>query len=108
MAVTSPLLWLPWCNIWHLSIRQRSQHDISCNARRAALMRSNFLRHWQAAKRDGKTPKVIAKFGSNHIVRGLNNTATFDLGTLLPEIAAAEGSRSFSVLELSTATTCCW
>ena len=27
-------------------------------------------------------------------------TGTFDLGTLLPEIAAAEGSRSFSVLVL--------
>jgi len=70
------------------------------NARRAALMRSNFLRHWQAAKGDGKTPKVIAKLGSNHIVRGRNMTGTFDLGTLLPEIAAAEGSRSFSVLVL--------
>lgn len=70
------------------------------NARRAALMRSNFLRHWHAAKRDGKTPKVIAKLGSNHIVRGRNMTGTFDLGTLLPEIAAAEGSRSFSLLIL--------
>jgi hypothetical protein len=70
------------------------------NARRAALMRSNFVRHWQAAKRDGKTPKVIAKLGSNHMVRGRNMTGTFDLGTLLPEIAAAEGSRSFSVLVL--------
>jgi hypothetical protein len=70
------------------------------NARRAALMRSNFLRHWQAAKRDGKTPKVIAKLGSNHMVRGRNMTGTFDLGTLLPEIAATEGSRSFSLLVL--------
>jgi hypothetical protein len=33
-------------------------------------------------------------------VRGRNNTATFDLGTLLPEIAAVEGVRSASVLVL--------
>lgn len=70
------------------------------NARRAALFRSNFLRYWHAAKRDGRTPRVMAKLGSNHIVRGRNMTGTFDLGTLLPEIAAAEGSRSFSVLVL--------
>ena len=70
------------------------------NAHRAALMRSNFLRHWQAAKRDGKAPKVMAKLGANHVVRGRNMTGTFDLGTLLPEIAAAEGNRSFSVLVL--------
>ena len=70
------------------------------NAHRAALLRSNFLRHWQASKQRGNSPKVMAKLGSNHIVRGRNMTATFDLGTLLPEIAATEGRRSFSVLVL--------
>ena len=70
------------------------------NAHRAALLRSNFLRHWQASKQGGNSPKVMAKLGGNHIVRGRNMTGTFDLGTLLPEIAAAEGSRSFSVLVL--------
>jgi hypothetical protein len=70
------------------------------NALRAALLRSNFLRHWQASKRDGNVPKVMVKLGGNHVVRGRNMTGTFDLGTLLPEIAAVEGGRSFSVLVL--------
>lgn len=70
------------------------------NARRAALLRSNFLRHWRAANEDGNTPKVMAKLGSNHLVRGRNVTGTFDLGTLLPEIAAADGGHSFSLLVL--------
>jgi len=70
------------------------------NAHRAALLRSNFLLHWQTSKQEGISPKVMVKLGSNHIVRGRNMTGTFDLGTLLPEIAAAEGSRSFSVLVL--------
>lgn len=70
------------------------------NARRATALRSNFLRHWQQAKQNGNTPKVVIKLGANHIVRGLNMTGMFDLGTLLPEIAAIEGSRSFSVLVL--------
>lgn len=70
------------------------------NARRAALFRSNFLRYWHAAKRDGNAPRIMAKLGSNHLVRGRNMTGTFDLGTLLPEIAAEEGGRSFSLLVL--------
>ena len=70
------------------------------NARRAALFRLNFLRHWHAAKEKGSTPKVMVKLGGNHVVRGRNNTGTFDLGTLLPEIAALEGTSSASVLVL--------
>ncbi len=70
------------------------------NARRAALLRSNFLRHWQRAQQVGSTPRVIVKLGANHIVRGRNMTGTFDLGTLLPEIAAVQGGRSFSMLVL--------
>jgi hypothetical protein len=70
------------------------------NAQRAALLRSSFLSHWHKAKKQGSTPKVMVKLGGNHVVRGRNMTATFDLGTLLPEIAAIEGSQSFSVLVL--------
>lgn len=68
------------------------------NERRAALMRGNFLRYWSGAKRRGEAPKVMAKFGASHLVRGQSMTEVFDLGTLLPEIAALEGSRSFSVM----------
>jgi len=70
------------------------------NVHRAALLRSNFLRHWREAKQLNSSPKFIAKLGGNHLIRGQNSVGTFDLGTLLPEIAALEGSRSFSVLVL--------
>jgi hypothetical protein len=68
------------------------------NRRRAQLLRLNFLRHWQAAGQRGETPRVIAKFGASHLIRGRNMTETFDLGTLLPELAALENSRAFSVM----------
>lgn len=68
------------------------------NAARAALQRQNFLRYWQAERQLGRSPKVMAKFGASHIVRGLSHTAVFDLGTLIPEIAAAEGGHSFSLM----------
>lgn len=68
------------------------------NAARAALQRENFLSYWHAAKQVGEAPKVLAKFGASHLARGLSQTAVFDLGTLLPELAALEGRRSVSVM----------
>ena len=70
------------------------------NKQRAALQRQNFLRYWDAAKQKGKAPKVMAKYGASHTVRGLSQTAVYDLGTLLPEIAAVEGGQSVSLLVL--------
>ena len=68
------------------------------NERRAALLRNNFLRHWNAVRDDADRPRVMAKFGANHLVRGRNMTQTWDLGTLLPELAAAERGESFSIM----------
>jgi hypothetical protein len=52
------------------------------NHRRATFLRTNFINHWNAEKKKRRNPKVFAKFGSSHMVRGRNNTGTFDLGTL--------------------------
>ena len=68
------------------------------NQARAELQRENFLRYWRAAKQRGETPRVMAKYGGSHMVRGLSQTAVYDLGTLLPEIAAIEGGKSVSML----------
>lgn len=68
------------------------------NERRSAFIRDNFLRRWRAAKTSGHAPKVMAKFGASHMVRGRNMSEVFDLGTLLPELAGIEGSHSFSVM----------
>ncbi len=70
------------------------------NQRRAALLRANFLEHWNAEKKKRRNPKVFAKFGASHMVRGRSFTETFDLGTLIPELASAQGNKSFSVLVL--------
>ena len=68
------------------------------NQARAALQRQNFLRYWQAEKQRGAAPRVMAKYGASHIVRGRSQTAVFDLGTLLPEIAEIEGEHSISMM----------
>lgn len=72
------------------------------NLRRAEHIRGNFLRHWERANADGEgpPPKVIAKMGASHLVRGRSFTEVFDLGALLPEIAALRGERALGVLVL--------
>lgn len=70
------------------------------NERRGAFLRSNFLRLWAGEQRKGNTPKVLIKFGASHLVRGRNNTETYDLGALLPELAEIHGGKAFSVLVL--------
>ena len=74
------------------------------NARRAAFLRKNLLRHLAASRRGGRLPKAMFKCGSNHLVRGLNSVHTFDMGTLLPEVAALEGSSTFGLLVLPGTT----
>lgn len=75
------------------------------NAARAALQRENFLRYWRAARKRGESPKVMAKYGASHMVRGLSQTGVYDLGSLLPEIAATDGGHSFSIMVLPGAGT---
>ena len=70
------------------------------NERRAAFLRANFLRHWRQAKQAGQAPRVMLKFGGSHLVRGRTMTDVFDIGALLPELAALEGRPSFNLLVL--------
>jgi hypothetical protein len=68
------------------------------NALRAANLRSNFLRHRCSARKEDA--RIFMKFGASHLMRGRNTTGTFDLGTLVPELAEIEGRKAFSLLVL--------
>ncbi|HWF00522.1 MAG TPA: hypothetical protein VG248_12050 [Caulobacteraceae bacterium] len=72
----------------------------AANARRSALIRANFLRYWALEKASGRAPRALIKMGASHMVRGASMVETFDLGSLLPEIAAIEGRPAFSLLVL--------
>jgi hypothetical protein len=67
--------------------------------RRAQSMRKFFAARLKADERHG-SPKVLMKFGYNHMIRGANYVNTFDLGTMPDEIAALSGSRAFHILVL--------
>ena len=69
------------------------------NAARAAWLKAQFVRHYREALAAGDTlPRVLLKFGANHLIRGRNLTSTYDLGTLVPEVAALNGRDAFSVM----------
>jgi hypothetical protein len=70
------------------------------NQRRASFLRANFLKHWKAERKAGRTPRVFMKYGATHLIRGRNTVEAFDMGSLVPELAAIEGVTSFSVLVL--------
>ena len=65
--------------------------------RRAQWGRDNLA----ALLRGGaESPKILMKFGYNHMIRGANYFNSFDIGALADEVAALTGDRAFHVLVL--------
>jgi hypothetical protein len=70
------------------------------NERRSAFLRRNFVAGWNAEQAAGRMPRVFAKLGASHLVRGRNYTEVYDLGTLMPEAATLAGRHAFHLLVL--------
>lgn len=70
------------------------------NQTRASLIKRHFVRRYRTAAAHGGAPRVMLKFGANHLQRGRTPVGTYDLGTLLPELAEMEGGTAFSLLAI--------
>jgi hypothetical protein len=68
------------------------------NERRARFNRRNFVRLWTAERASGRTPRVLLKFGGNHLMRGRNLTGVYDVGDLAAGAAELNGGSSFHLL----------
>ncbi len=68
--------------------------------RRAQWMRNNLAERLREERGRGSPPKVMMKFGYNHMIRGANYVNVFDLGTMPDEVAALSGGRAFHILVL--------
>ena len=68
------------------------------NEERSALMRSYFLAQYRAAAESA--PRVLFKMGAYHMGRGTTPTSIYDLGSLLPGLAAANGLTSVHIAYL--------
>jgi hypothetical protein len=71
------------------------------NAPREDLMKRIFLSHWKNAKdKNGNTPKIVMKMGSNHLQAGLSTTMVPAFGGFVRSLALIENKKTFSVLIL--------
>jgi hypothetical protein len=68
--------------------------------RRAQWNRNNLAARLREEQGRGAPPKVMLKFGYNHMIRGANYFNVFDLGAMTDEVAALEGGRAFHILVL--------
>jgi len=67
--------------------------------RRAQWMRNNLAARLK--EESGKVaPKVMMKFGYNHMIRGANYVNVFELGAMADEVAALTGDQAFHLLVL--------
>ena len=65
--------------------------------RRAQWMRNAFAAR---LREERGSPKVMMKFGYNHMIRGANYVNIFDVGAMTDEVAALTGGRAFHILVL--------
>ena len=68
--------------------------------RRAQWMRNNLAERLREERGRGTQPKVMMKFGYNHMIRGANYVNIFDVGSMTDEVAALNGGRAFHILVL--------
>ncbi len=66
------------------------------NTVREAWLKQGFIRDTRVARPDGRL-KAFFKFGSNHMIRGLNPVGAFSLGTFLNEFALWNGETAFGI-----------
>jgi hypothetical protein len=68
--------------------------------RRAQWMRNSFAERLREEQKRGLQPKVLMKFGYNHMIRGENYVNVFDLGSMPDEVATLSGGRAFHIIVL--------
>ena len=68
--------------------------------RRTEWMRGNLAARLKEEQGRKVQPKVMMKFGYNHMIRGANYVNVFDLGAMADEVAALTGERAFHIIVL--------
>lgn len=83
-----------------ISAAARTGSGWAYSQRRAQWSRSNLAARLREEQKRGSPPKVMLKFGYNHMIRGANYVNTFDIGAMTDEVAALSGGRAFHILVL--------
>ena len=83
-----------------ISAALRTDGGWAYTQRRAQWNRNNLAARLREEQGRGAPPKVMLKFGYNHMIRGANYFNVFDLGAMTDEVAALSGGRAFHILVL--------
>ena len=83
-------------------VRGKAEHDPVLGYRNATVreewLKAQFTRRYRAAAADGSNPRVMFKFGDNHIRRGVGTTGAWTLGTFAADLATYDGMTSVGIL----------
>jgi hypothetical protein len=77
------------------------------NQLRAKMMKRHFQDYYAKAREKDKQPKVMFKFGANHLCKGASFLNIYDLGNFITELAEMEGVSSFHLFTLGIEGTQC-
>ena len=70
---------------------------LSASLRRESLMKNLFLVHYQKNAATSRKPKILLRFGRNHLHRGYDRRGVSTLGNFVAEFALAQHRTSFHV-----------
>ncbi len=91
---------------WEIYTKQFHGQVYEANDQRAQLMKRHFMRYYNEALREEESPpKVLFKFGMNHMKRGRSFINVFDVGSFVPDLAFTNGTKSFHLLVIGAGGT---
>ncbi len=79
------------------SHRLNPDNKMKAQEERERLMKQQFLVHYRQASAQGSPPKVLFRFGRNHLHRGYDARGISTLGNFIAEFAVAQNRRVFNV-----------
>lgn len=67
------------------------------NSERAGLLKRHFLEDYRRLQESHPAPRVLLKFGDNHMWKGFNDLHQLDLGDYVAELASVEQTASLHI-----------
>jgi hypothetical protein len=67
------------------------------NSERASLLKKHLLEHYRTLQQHTPHPRILLKFGDNHMWKGFNDTHQLDLGNFVAELASVEHTTSLHI-----------
>jgi erythromycin esterase-like protein len=81
----------------HIYNLHEAGHPYDANRERALLLKHNFNANYQQLAKTDERPRVLLKFGNNHLYKGFDESNLNDLGNFVTEFADGIGSVSLHI-----------